>query len=250
MSSWPTFDVAEIAQEAAERAGIDFRSGYALRAARRGLELLSVEWANRGFNLWTIEGPTPVACVAGEARYSLPEDTVDLVEHSLRTWRVYSPDGVFAPEGVAPYSWGQWSEWGSNAYTDIPLTRQTISDYAAIPNKRALGRPTLIHIRRNIKPYFVLWMVPPPGQIHQVVLWRLRRMKSLGYGGEGQPEIPWRFVPAMIAGLAYYMSMKSSDPKLMQKIPLLKQAYEEQFGFASDEDRDRASFYFVPWMRR
>ena len=224
MSSWPIFDVAEIAQEASERAGIEFRSGYALRTARRSLELLSIEWANRGLNLWTIDGPTPINLLPGISQYWLPEDTVDLIEHDLRTWNVS----------------------GSSTYTDLPLNRMTISEYAAIPNKPAIGRPTVIHIRRQIKPYFVLWMVPDVTPVSQLIVWRLRRMKSLGPGGTGTPEIPWRFIPAMIAGLAYYMSLKSKDPNATQRIGLLKTSYEEQFGLASDEDRDRAAIFWVP----
>lgn len=246
--SWPVFDVAEIAQEASERAGVDFRSGYALRSARRSLELLSVEWSNRGLNLWTIEGPTAVTLQPGVNQYSLPEDTVDLVEHAIRTWNISG--GFSEPEEPPPSSYGQWSEWGSGAYTDLPLVRQTFSEYSHIPNKLARGRPTLIHVRRQVRPYFVLWMTPPRTPLYQVLLWRMRRMGSLGSGGEGRPEIPWRFVPALTAGLAYYLAMKSKDASALARVQLLKAAYEEQFGLASDEDRERASFYFVPASAR
>lgn len=236
MSAWPQFDVAEIAQEAAERAGVDFRSAYALRAARRSLELLQIEWANRGLNLWQISGPEIITLVPGVNQYGLPEDTVDLIEHSIRTWT--GQEGEFS------------EDWGAQRFIDLPLTRITINDYTGIPNKEARGRPTLIHIRRQIKPFFIVWMTPPAESRHQVVVWRLRRMKSLGAGGTGDPDIPWRFIPSMIAGLAYYMSMKSADPAVMQKIPTLKASYEEQFQLASDEDRDRASFHWVPWTPR
>jgi len=218
---WPTFDLAEIAQEAAERAGIEFRSGYALRSARRSLELLSIEWANRGLNLWTIEGPTLVPLVEGQERYDLPDDTVDLIEHSVRTY-------------------------GGTDYTEIPLDRVTLSEYSSIPNKASEGRPVLINIRREIHPYFCLWMVPPASPYYEIVYWRLRRMAPLGQGGVGMPEIPWRFVNAMIAGLAFHLALKSKDAVALQKVPLLKDAYEEQFQLASDEDRDRAAFRFVP----
>lgn len=238
MSQWPEFDVAEIAQDAFERAGMDFRSAYSLRTARRSLELLQIEWANRGLNLWQIVGPETITLTPGQNHYGLPEDTVDLIEHSIRTW-------TGDPEGV---EFGE--DWGGQRFIDMPLTRITVSDYAAIPNKESRGRPTLIHIRRQIRPFFVLWMTPPPVPRYQVLVWRLRRMKSLGAGGSADPDIPWRFIPPMVAGLAYYMSMKSSDPAVMQKIPLLKASYEEQFQFASDEDRDRASFHWVPWTQR
>ena len=79
-----------------------------------------------------------------------------------------------------------------------------------------------------------------------LTVWRMRRMRTLGAGGEGRPEIPFRFIPAIIAGLAYYMALKSKDQNVMQRVPLLKASYEEQFTLASDEDRDRASFFLVP----
>ena len=223
MPSFPVFDVAEIAQESAERAGIEFRSGYALRTARRALELLSIEWANRGLNLWTIDGPAAINLEPGLNQYGLPTDTVDLIEHVLRVW----------------------SSTGTG-YTDLPLARMTVSEYAAIPNKLAQGRPSIVHIRRQINPYVMVWMTPNAAAVYQLMVWRLRRMRSVGAGGTGLPEIPWRFLPALIAGLAYYMSMKSKDPGAAARISMLKGEYEEQFNLASDEDRDRASVHWVP----
>ena len=242
----PTFDLVEIAQEASERAGIEFRSGYSLRTARRAMELLSIEWANRGLNLWTIEGPTTIDLSPGVHQYNLPADTVDLIEHNIRTWPPGN-GGAYADSGQE-YADHPWSPWfASNEPSDLPLTRFTVSDYASIPNKLAQGRPSIISIRRSIQPYCLLWQVPPAHQFYQLVYWRLRRIQALGPGGESQPEIPWRFVNAMTAGMAFYMSLKSTDPKAMQKIQLLKSEYEEQFQLASDEDRDRASFQFVPF---
>lgn len=214
---WPVFDVAEMAEEASERAGIDFRSGYSLRTARRALELLSIEWANRGLNLWTVEGPTTVPLMPGVQRYDLPDDTIDLVEHAVRT------DNL-----------------------DLALERFTFSEYASIPNKMVAGSPSIITIRREVHPYFLVWMVPPAGSTYSIVYWRLRRLASFGSGGAGQADIPWRFIPAMIAGLAFYLALKSKDPKALEKIQLLKSEYLEQFELAADEDRDRASFRFVP----
>jgi hypothetical protein len=222
--TWPTFDVAEVAEEASERAGIEFRSGYALRTARRALELLSIEWANRGLNLWTVEGPTVVNLTAGLEQYTLPDDTVDLVEHIVRTPNVSS----------------------TSQNIDFPLERFTFSEYATIPNKLASGRPTIINIRRDIHPNYYLWMVPPQNSTYQLVYWRLRRLQSLGSGGTGVPDIPWRFIPAITAGLAFYLALKSKDPNALQKVQLLKSEYVEQFELASDEDRDRATFRFVP----
>lgn len=220
---FPTFDVAEIAEEASERAGVEFRSGYILRSARRSIELLSIEWGNRGLNLWTIEDAT-VDLEQGVPEYFLPVDTIDLIEHNLRYWNN-----------------------DSGKPTDYPLTRRSIDEYAVIPNKWNQGRPSTILIRRNITPSFVLWPVPSRDNYYQVVYSRLRRMASVGAGGTGQPDMPWRFLPAMIAGLAFYLALKSTDPGAQQRVPMLKAAYEEQFTLASDEDRDRASVKWVPW---
>jgi len=222
-STWPTFDVAEIAEEAAERAGIEFRSGYALRTARRALELLCIEWSNRGLNLWSVDGPNVVILTPGQPMYSLPSDTVDIVEQVVR-------DPHF---GVGPA-------------TDYPIDRFTLPEYSAITNKLAPGRPTIINVRRLISPYFLLWMVPPTGSDYQLVYWRLRRMASVGSGGTGVPEIPWRFINAMIAGLAFYLCLKSRDAAALQRLEMLKNEYKEQFELASDEDRDRATYRFVP----
>jgi len=221
-SVWPVWDVVELAQEAAERAGIEFRSGYALRTARRSLELLLISWANRGYNLWTVEGPDTLALQPGVYEYTLPDDTVDLIEHVLRQT---NPNGT---------------------YNDFPLDRMSLPEYSAINNKLAQGRPSILNMRREISPYFDLWMVPPLTPAYSLVYWRLRRMKSVGTGGTGTPEIPWRFVPAMIAGLAFHLALKSKDPLARQRVPMLKTAYDEEFQLASDEDRDRAAFRFIP----
>jgi hypothetical protein len=220
---FPTFDVAEIAEEAAERAGAEFRSGYILRSARRSIELLCIEWGNRGLNLWTVEDGV-INLQKGVEEYPMPLDTIDLIEHNLR---------YVSPTTGLP--------------TDYPLARMSMSEYSVIPGKLTQGRPTIVHIRRKIIPTFVLWQVPDRDAYYQVAYSRLRRMASVGQGGTGQPELPFRFVPAMIAGVAFYLAMKSTDPNAQQRVPMLKAAYEEQFTLASDEDRDRASVKWVPW---
>jgi hypothetical protein len=219
--AWPKIDVVEMAEEASDRAGIEFRSSDSLREARMALELLSIEWSNRGLNLWTVEGPTEVLMLPGVEQYDLPEDTVDLVDHVIRQEQQGTPQ-------------------------DIPLDRWTFAEYATIPNKTAQGRPTIINIRRNIQPYFLVWQVPPTTPIYKVVYWRMRRLKPLPPGGTGEADIPWRFIPAMIAGLAFYMGLKAKDQNATARLPMLKSEYVEQFQLASDEDRDRATFSFVP----
>lgn len=219
---FPVFDVAEIAEEASERAGIEFRSGYGLRTARRSLELLSIEWANRGLNLWTLEtGFLPLQ--KGVVEYPLPGDTIDLIEHELRYYDQ------------------------SDTPVDFPLARMSVSEYEAIPRKDAQGRPSIIHIRRQIAPSFVLYLVPDRDAYYSLRYVWLRRMAGLGSGGTALPEVPFRFIPALTAGLAYYLALKNTDPAAQQRVPMLKQFYEEQFMLASDEDRDRASVRWVPW---
>jgi hypothetical protein len=226
---WPVFDVAEIAQEASERAGIEFRSGYSLRSARRGLELLQIDWANRGLNLWTLDGPITIPLLPGVQSYSLPDDTVDMVDHILRIPQI--PTNLANPQ-----------------FTDFPLDRLTFAEYDSLPKKWAAGRPSIVSVRRQIHPYFYIWMVPQIGSTYYLAYYRLRRMASLGTGGTGMPEIPWRFIPAMIDGLAFLMAKKSTDPNIRQRVPMLKADYEESFQLASDEDRDRASFRFIPFI--
>jgi len=225
--AFPTFDVAEIAEEASERAGIEFRSGYSLRTARRSIELLSIEWANRGLNLWTVENGV-MNLEIGVYEYLLPVDTIDLIEHNLRRWNL-----------------------DSNGPTDYPLTRMSIDEYSTITNKLSQGRPTIIHIRREIIPKFLIWQVPDrEAPYYQLAYSRLRRMVPVGDGGTGYPDMPWRFLPAMIAGVAFYLALKSTDPMVAQRVPMLKAAYEEQYALAGDEDRDRASLKWVPWSYR
>jgi hypothetical protein len=214
--------VAEIAEEASERAGVEFRAGYMLRTARRSIELLAIEWGNRGLNLWTVDTAT-IDLLPGVPEYALADDTIDLVEHNLR-----------------------WYDLASGVMRDLPLPRYSIDEYSGIPNKNTQGRPTVIHIRRLIHPTFVLWQVPDRAG-YQLAYSRLRRMASVGTGGTGSPELPFRFIPAMIGGLAYYLALKSTDPGAQQRVPMLKAAYEEAFTMAGDEDRDRAPVRWHPW---
>jgi hypothetical protein len=223
---FPVFDVAEIAEEAAERAGVEFRSGYVLRSARRSIELLSIEWANRGLNLWTVEDAS-INLRIGVEEYLLGGDTVDLVEHNLR---------YIDPNTGLP--------------VDYPLARMSMDEYSVIPNKLARARPSIIRIKREIVPSFVLWQVPDRDLYYQLAYSRLRRMASVGAGGTGLPDMPFRFLPAMVAGLAFYLALKSKDPGAQQRVPMLKAAYEEQYTLAGDEDRDRASIKWVPWSYR
>jgi len=216
-------DFTEIAEEAWERAGKELRTGYQLRTARRSMNLMLIEWQNRGVNLWTLdEGTLPL--VAGTASYTLPADTVDLLEHTLRK-----------------------NAGNASTQTDINMTRISVSRYNAIPNKLTQGEPRQIFIlRERDAPSVTFW--PVPSDNNGVLLyWRMRRIQDAGDGVE-TPDLPFRFLPCLTAGLAYHISMKV--PELMSRTQMLKAVYDEQFRMAENEDRDRTTFRLVPGMRR
>lgn len=220
-----TPDLADIIEEAFERATGGMRAvqtGYDYRTARRSLNLLLMEWANKGINLWTLDqGVIPLQ--KGVAHYQLPADTVDLVEHNLRTTTNGTPN-------------------------DVRMTRIAMPTYTAIPNKALEGQPQQIFIQR-LHPYPVItvWPVPDRDDHYQLVGWRLRRITPAGAPGSVTPDIPFRFVPALIAGLAYHMAQKL--PEGAARAVPLKAVYDEAFAEAAAEDRDRATVRFVPRIR-
>lgn len=289
-------DLTEIVEEAFERCGSELRTGYDLRTARRSLNLLFADWANRGVNMWTFEQGT-IQLVQGQNTYALPDDTVDLLEHVIRT--------------------------GANSSTnqaDLTITRISVSTYATIPNKLQQARPIQVWIQRlnaqtsptgytlsstinssvttielsstvglpangfilldseliyygyiqgntlyncaraqqnttaashtsgtavYIKqvPAITVWPTPDNTQTYTFVYWRLRRTQDAGNGVDVM-DVPFRFVPCMVAGLAYYMGMKI--PTALDRLPTLKQQYDEAWTLASDEDREKAAVRFVP----
>ena len=221
-------DVSDLIEEAFERCGAELRTGYDLRTARRSMNLLTIEWANRGINLWTIEEGS-IALVPGTATYNLPVDTIDLLEHVVRT----SP--------------------GTSNQTDINISRISVSTYSTIPNKTSPGRPIQIYVDRRSgatdpvsgvqNPTATVWPVPETGSAYTLVYWRMRRIQDAGNGTNTQ-DIPFRLLPCLVAGLAYYLSLKL--PEAMNRIDMLKVAYEEQWMYASGEDREKASVRFVP----
>tara|TARA_R110000803_G_scaffold136806_4_gene203710 strand:- start:423 stop:1076 length:654 start_codon:yes stop_codon:yes gene_type:complete len=211
-------DFTEVAEEAWERAGREMRSGYDLRTARRSMNLLTIEWQNRGINMWTIDEGT-VALVAGTASYNLPADTIDLMEHVLRTG-----------SGVSQQ--------------DLVMPRISVSTYASIPNKLITGRPLQVMITRaQAIPTVTVWPVPDSAATYTLAYWRLRRIEDAGNGVD-TADVNFRFLPALVAGLAYYISMKV--PELIDRMPMLKQEYNEQFGLAAEEDREKATLRLVP----
>jgi hypothetical protein len=216
-------DLSEIVEEAFERAGSELRTGYDLRTARRSLNLLFADWANRGVNMWTFEQGT-INLVQGTSTYALPADTVDLLEHVIRT----QP--------------GQTSN-----QADLTITRISVSTYATIPNKLVQGRPIQVWIQRLETPQITVWPVPDQGTslnpYYTFVYWRMRRIQDAG-NGTNTMDVPFRFLPCLVAGLAYYIAMKI--PGADVRLGILKQQYDEAWQLASDEDREKASVRFVP----
>ena len=231
-------DLNNIIEEAFERSGAEMRTGYDLRTARRSLNLLLAEWSNRGINLWTIE-QGEIALVQGQSTYALPVDTVDLLDHVVRTGT------------------------GQNQ-TDINITRISMSTYATIPNKNSQGRPIQVWVNRQSgakypingeepnttdlltgvnAPNINVWPMPDQNSYYTFVYWRMRRMQDAGNGVNTQ-DIPFRFLPCLVAGLSYYLAMKL--PEGQPRLDRLKMDYEEQWTLASGEDREKASVRFVP----
>jgi len=216
-------DFTEIAEEAWERAGREMRSGYDLRTARRSMNLLTIEWQNRGINMWTIDEGT-LALTTGTASYNLPADTIDLMEQVIRT-------------GAGNVS----------TQSDLNISRISVSTYSSIPNKISQGRPIQVYIDRGRdNPSITVWPVPDSND-YTFVYWRMRRIQDAGAGAE-TADMNFRFLPCLMAGLAYYIAMK--EPDLMPRVPMLQAEYEKQFDLAAGEDREKASVKFVPRMFR
>lgn len=228
-------DLTNIIEEAFERCGAELRTGYDIRTARRSLSLLTVEWANRGINLWTIEeGEIPL--VLNQVSYNLPVDTIDLLEHVTRVGT-------------------------GSSQQDLSITRISVSTYATIPNKNSTGRPIQLWVNRQSgatypiggrpegtdpttgvdHPQIYVYPAPDQSDYYTFVYWRLRRIQDAGNGINTQ-DIPFRFLNCLIAGLAYYLAVKIAPDRIQS----LKDQYEEQWKFAAEEDRDKSPVRFVP----
>jgi len=289
-------DLTELVEEAFERAGSELRTGYDLRTARRSLNLMFADWANRGINLWTIEQGT-INMVQGQNTYPLPNDTVDLLEHVIRT-----------------------NANSTSNQSDLTITRISVSTYATLPNKLSQGRPIQVWVQRyngqttpvsatlsttisstattitvssaaNLPaagfvkidsevinygyiigntlyscfraqqdttaaahtagatvywqqtPAVTVWPTPDNASTYQFVYWRMRRTQDAG-GGVNVMDVPFRFIPCMAAGLAYYVALKVPDG--MQRLDVLKMQYDETWELAAQEDHEKASLRLVP----
>jgi hypothetical protein len=289
-------DFTEIAEESWERAGREMRSGYDLRTARRSMNLMTIEWQNRGINMWTFNQGA-ITLTAGLNTYALPLDTIDLLEQVIRT-----------------------GANSSSTQADLNITRISVSTYATIPNKLQQARPIQVWIQRlsgsvsptgatlsgsinsstttitlsstaglpyagfiridsediaygyldgntlgNVfraqngttaashsggaavynpnLPAITVWPTPDNTQTYQFVYWYLRRVQDAGAGVQ-TADMNFRFLPCLVAGLAYHIAMKV--PELMNRVPMLKEVYDEQFNIAAGEDREKAAVRFVP----
>ena len=210
-------DLNGIVEEAFERCGSELRTGYDLRTARRSLNLLTAEWSNRGVNLWTIEEAN-VSLTEGTITYNLPADTIDLLEQVIRTGT------------------------GTNQQ-DLTINRISASTYTSIPSKNLTGRPNQVWINRQAaQPNINVWPTPEDDS-YTFVYWALKRIDDAGNGVNTQ-DIPFRFLPCLIAGLAYYLSLKI--PEAGDSLQFLKGEYAEQWALASTEDREKADLRIVP----
>lgn len=203
-------DVGEIIEEAYERCGLEVRTGYDARTARRSLNLMFAEWANRGLNLWTVQQGT-ITLTQGQATETLTADVVDVLEVVLRR------DG-----------------------TDYEVERISRGEYSTMPNKTTQGRPSQYWFNKQITPVINLWAVPE-NSTDQLVYYYVQRIEDADTL-VNTTDMPFRFYPCMVAGLAYYISMKRA-PERMQ---MLKSVYEEEFQRAADEDEDSVPLKLQP----
>jgi len=210
-------EISEVIEEAFERCGLQSHSGYDIETARRSLNLLSLEWANRGLNFWCVEQGT-ASTTASTSTITMPSDTIDLIEYWIR-------DGT------------------GTSQSDLPLSRFSVSQYSTIPNKLTEGRPVNLFVdKQRDAPVIYLW--PTPDKVYTFAYQRIRRIEDTGAVGSNDPDIPARFLPALVSGLAYMLSQKY--PEAFVRSPELKSDYEFQWDLAQSEDRDRASVHFVP----
>ena len=216
-----TPDLPDIFEEAFERAGLEMRSGYDLKTARRSLNILTLEWQNRGLNLFTIASGTQ-SLTAGTATYTMPTDTIDLVEHTIRTG-------------------------SGTSQLDTNVSRISVSTYAQKSNKNAEGKPTQVFIQRLAGSTTVTLHPVPDSSSYTFAYYRLKGIDSIssGVAGTTTSYVPQRFVPSLVSGLAYYIAMKR--PEVASRVPALKQEYEFQFQLVAGEDTETASIKFVPY---
>ena len=206
-------NVAEAIEEAYERIGLEVRTGYDAKTARRSMNLMFAEWANRGLNLWTVAtGTTTVT--QGTAQYTLEEDVVDILDMTLR-----------------------------RSGTDYEMDRISRSDYLDYPNKTNQGRPSQFYFDRQIAPVITLWQTPE-NSTDQLVYYYVQRIEDVDTL-TNTTGVPFRFYPCMVAGLAYYLAIKRAP----ERVQMMKSIYEEEFQRASNEDEAKVPLTLRPSIR-
>ena len=216
-----TLDLADIIEDAYERAGGELRSGYDYRTARRSLDLLLLEWQNKGLNLWTVKNASQ-ALTAGVSEYALSGEKLDVIEGVIRT-----------------------NAGDTSAQSDIHAKRISVSNYARQTNKLSTGRPTQYWVQRAPEAITLhFWPVPDATESYVFNYYYMERIEDSGKPGSNTIDVPARYLPALTAGLAYYVALKI--PSSADRVPLLEAAYEKQWGIASDAAREKASFFVKP----
>ena len=210
----------DVISEAYERCGLEERDGYDMRTARRSLNLMFAEWANRGLNLWTIE-QRQVTMVAGVAEYALPDDTVNALSAVIRT------------------------NSGQATQQDITIDRISQNEYLHLPDKLTTSRPAQYYVQRTVPTKLFVYPAPDNSQPYLFRYYAVRRIQDAG-AYTNTADISFRFLPALCAGLAYHISVK----KAPERTVMLKQLYDEEFQRAAQEDRDIASVYLTPDFSR
>jgi len=205
-----TLDVSDIMEEAYERCGLELRSGYDAKTARRSMNIMLQDWGNRGIHLWKVK-KTSQALVKGTASYALDDKLIDLLDVNSKR------------SGI-----------------EIAMSRLSRADYHSRPNKTTEGRPSQYYLERTATPTLYVWPAPE-NATDTIEYYAMERLEDVGTSLK-TVDVPTRFLPALVAGLAYYISMK----KMPDRITILKSIYEEEFERAMDEDRERSSSFFVP----
>ena len=213
-----TLDLTDIIEEAYERIGVEGRSGYDYRTARRSLDMLLLEWQNRGLNLWTIKQGNETL-TAGTSSYTLDPERVDVIEAVARTG-------------------------SGESQSDYSMERISVSQYANYVNKNTRGRPTQFWIDRQPEAITLHLWPTPDSSTYSLQYWYMERIEDTGNTGANNVDVPARFLPALTTGLAYHLALK--NPQSMSLAPMLKEVYEEQWTLASDSAREKASVWLRP----
>lgn len=219
-SGTTTFNLSidEIIEEAFERCGMEMTTGHHLKTARRSLNLMFLDWANRGLNLWTIEEAT-YNLTGGNSYITLPTDTVQVLTAVIR-------------------------DFSQSPAVDITIDPITRAEYLDIPDKTTQARPAQYYVERTNTPKVFFYPTPGGGGgPYQFRYYRIRRIQDAG-GYTNTADVNFRFLPCLAAGLAYYLSLKFKPERTVA----LKAIYEEEWGRAAAEDRETARISFVPQL--